>query len=147
MESKSRTARKLKRQKAFNAAVDALLSKLPPPQERQWVVDLRDHRNRIFDQQFYVDLHSELPGYFVYGVSLSGAHNAIARPRKPKVKGHNGRRVVAGWWKESQAQAVAEILSAAGVLPPNTFQQAYNQGLTKDDCCRLFLQEVEAHDD
>jgi hypothetical protein len=86
--------------------MEAFLSHLPPSGSRDYTLCLSDHRGRVFTKLFYVDRGvGNCWGWFVWGVSASGASQIVAGPRKGR---RNGRKL---GWGEKKAEAMAALLN------------------------------------
>jgi hypothetical protein len=60
---------------------ERLLAALPRADSRDYVLNVVDHRGRRFIHSFFVSSDHAPPGWFVWGVSGSGATQIIARPK------------------------------------------------------------------
>ena len=103
---------------------EQLLSALPRADSRDYIVNLVDHRGRRFIHSFFVSSDHSAPGWFVGGISSSGATQIVARPKVARRKNTSGARVHAGWRQESAAQEIADLLTLHRPPTPGTAARA-----------------------
>lgn len=89
---------------------EQLLAALPRADSCNYVMNLVDHRGRRFIYSFFVSGDNAAPGWFVWGVSGSGATQIVVRPKVPRRRNSSGARVHPGWCLKSAAQKIADLM-------------------------------------